>query len=119
MRQTTPAPGSRDAPYSPDAADFLDVAHRRTLTFRATGPVRIAENFTVEGEVTLGERSAPVTLDVEWGGVQELPGAGARHAGFSAVGTVDRLALGVGAAAPGLLSNSVEVELEIQLVEPA
>ncbi|WP_040795903.1 YceI family protein [Nocardia higoensis] len=100
-------------------ADFLDVANRPTLTFRATGPVRIAENFTVDGEVWLGERSTPVTLEVEWGGVQELPGAGARHAGFSAVGSVDRLALGVGAAAPGLLSNSVKVELEIQLVEPA
>ncbi|HLS79731.1 MAG TPA: YceI family protein [Nocardia sp.] len=101
------------------AADFLDVANRPTLTFRASGPVRIGEEFTVPGEVTIGERSTPVTLEVEWGGIQELPGTGVRHAGFSAVGTVDRLALGVGAAAPGLLGNTVKVELEIQLIEPA
>jgi len=100
-------------------ADFLDVEKRPTLTFRASAPVRIAETFTVAGEVSVGGRSAPVTLEVEWGGVQEFPGSDSRHAGFSATGTVDRLALGVGAPAPGFLSSAVKVELEIQLLEPA
>ncbi|MFC8048072.1 YceI family protein [Nocardia sp. NPDC057353] len=100
-------------------ADFLDVANRPTLTFRATAPVRIAESFTVEGEATFGDKTTPVTLEVEWGGVQQHPGDDKLHAGFSATGSIDRTALGVGPVAPGFLSSAVKIELEIQLVEPA
>lgn len=110
--------GNADRDAHVRAADFLDVANRPTLTFRPNGPVRIGETFTVEGVATLGDRSTPVTLDVEWGGLQTFPGGDARHAGFSATGSVDRLALGVGAPAPGFLSRTVQIELEIQLVEP-
>ncbi|MFI9509452.1 YceI family protein [Nocardia sp. NPDC052566] len=97
-------------------ADFLDVANRPTLTFRATGPVLIAEEFTVEGEATLGGITKPVTLEVEWGGVQEF--GDSRHAGFSATGTIKRTDFGVGGPVPGMLSDAVKVELEIQLIEP-
>ncbi|MFF0543077.1 YceI family protein [Nocardia thailandica] len=100
------------------AADFLDVAHRPTLTFRANGPVRVAETFTVAGEATLGDVTRPVTLDVEWGGLNDLPD-GSRHAGFSATGEIKRTDFGVGGPLPGLLSDAVKIELEIQLIEPA
>ncbi|GAA5041434.1 YceI family protein [Nocardia callitridis] len=100
-------------------ADFLDVENRPTLTFRANGPVALAESFEVEGTATLGSASTPVTLDVEWGGVQEFGPTGDRHAGFSATGTVKRTELGVGGPMPGMLSDAVKIELEIQLVEPA
>ncbi|MEV6134523.1 YceI family protein [Nocardia sp. NPDC051990] len=99
-------------------ADFLDVANRPTLSFRAVEPVLIAESFEVEGEATLGEITKPVTLDVEWGGVQEFAGTGDRHAGFSATGTIKRTEFGVGGPLPGMLSDAVKVELEIQLIEP-
>ncbi len=111
--------GNPDRDAHVRAADFLDVANRPTLTFRADSPVRVAETFTVAGVATLGERSTPVELEVEWGGVQEFPGTGNRHAGFSATGVIDRTALGVGPTAPGLLANSVRIELDIQLIEPA
>ncbi|WP_280398719.1 YceI family protein [Nocardia carnea] len=99
-------------------ADFLDVANRPVLSFRANEPVRIAEQFTVAGEATLGTRTAPVTLDVEWGGIGDFGPAGERHAGFSATGTIKRSDFAVGAALPGLLSDTVRIELEIQLIEP-
>ncbi|RJO79926.1 polyisoprenoid-binding protein [Nocardia panacis] len=99
-------------------ADFLDVANRPTLSFRAVEPVAIAETFTVAGEATLGAITKPVTLEVEWGGVQEFGATGQRHAGFSATGTIKRTDFGVGGPLPGLLSDAVKVELEIQLVEP-
>ncbi|KIA63172.1 YceI family protein [Nocardia vulneris] len=99
-------------------ADFLDVANRPTLSFRATAPVQIAESFEVEGEATLGGVTKPVTLDVEWGGVQEFGATGDNHAGFSATGTIKRTDFGVGGALPGMLSDKVNIELEIQLVEP-
>ncbi|MFQ6227554.1 YceI family protein [Nocardia sp. NPDC002869] len=41
-----------------------------------------------------------------------------RHAGFSATGTIKRTEFGVGGPLPGMLSDVVEVELEIQLIEP-
>ncbi len=99
-------------------ADFLDVANRPTLSFRAVEPVSIAESFEVQGEATLGGITKPVTLDVEWGGVQEFAGTGHRHAGFSATGTLERTDFGVGGPLPGILSNTVKIELEIQLIEP-
>ncbi|WP_067478223.1 YceI family protein [Nocardia amamiensis] len=99
-------------------ADFLDVANRPTLTFRATHPVVVAETFEVHGEATLGTVTKPVTLEVEWGGVQDYSPTGDRHAGFSAAGTIKRTDFGVGGPMPGMLSDTVKIELEIQLVEP-
>ncbi len=99
-------------------ADFLDVANRPTLTFRAVEPVRIAESFTVTGEATLGGVTRPITLDVEWGGIGDFGPGGERHAGFSATGTIKRTEFGVGGPLPGMLSDAVKIELEIQLIEP-
>ncbi|WP_067841160.1 YceI family protein [Nocardia lijiangensis] len=99
-------------------ADFLDVASRPTLTFRAPRPVLVADTFTVEGEATLGAVTKPVTLEVEWGGVQDFGPTGDRHAGFSATGTIKRTDFGVGGPMPGMLSDAVKIELEIQLIEP-
>ncbi|WP_327109815.1 YceI family protein [Nocardia sp. NBC_01730] len=99
-------------------ADFLDVANRPTLTFRTAHPVAVAETFEVEGEATLGTITKPVTLEVEWGGVQDFGPTGDRHAGFSATGTIKRTDFGVGGLMPGMLSDTVKIELEIQLIEP-
>ncbi|MBF6211055.1 YceI family protein [Nocardia puris] len=110
--------GNPDRDAHVRTADFLDVENRPTLTFRALGPVRVAETFTVDGEVTLGAITKPVRLDVEWGGVQAFGETGERHAGFSATGTIKRSDFGVGPSAPGFLGDAVAIELEIQLVEP-
>ncbi|MFB8278667.1 YceI family protein [Nocardia colli] len=110
--------GNADRDAHIRTADFLDAANRPTLTFRATEPVQIAESFEVEGEATLGGVTKPVTLDVEWGGVQEFGATGDRHAGFSATGTIKRTDFGVGGPLPGMLSDKVNIELEIQLIEP-
>ncbi|NUS93088.1 MAG: YceI family protein [Nocardia sp.] len=99
-------------------ADFLDVANRPTLTFRAAEPVRVADSFTVAGEATLGGVTRPVVLTAEWGGIGDFGPNGERHAGFSATGTIKRTDFGVGGPLPGMLSDSVAIELEIQLIEP-
>lgn len=110
--------GNADRDNHVRTADFLDVANRPTLSFRAVEPVQITESFEVEGEATLGGITKPVTLDVEWGGVQVFAGTGDRHAGFSATGSIKRTDFGVGGPLPGMLSDTVKVELEIQLIEP-
>lgn len=110
--------GNADRDNHVRTADFLDVANRPTLTFRAVEPVQVAESFVVEGEAALGGITKPVTLDVEWGGVQVFAGTGDRHAGFSATGAIKRTDFGVGGPLPGMLSDTVKIELEIQLIEP-
>jgi polyisoprenoid-binding protein YceI len=110
--------GNADRDAHVRTADFLDVASRPTLSFRATEPVPIAESFVVQGEATLGAVTKPVTLEVEWGGVQDFGPNGDRHAGFSATGTIKRTDFGVGGPLPGMLSDTVKIELEIQLIEP-
>ncbi|MGY4102414.1 YceI family protein [Nocardia sp. R16R-3T] len=110
--------GNADRDNHVRAADFLDAANRPTLSFRAVEPVLIAESFQVEGEATLGGITKPVTLDVEWGGIQEFAATGNRHAGFSATGSIKRTDFGVGAPMPGLLSDTVKIELDIELIEP-
>lgn len=110
--------GNADRDAHIRTADFLDVANRPTLTFRADHPVIVAETFEVQGQATLGAITKPVTLEVEWGGVQDFGPTGDRHAGFSATGTIKRTDFGVGGPLPGMLSDTVKIELEIQLVEP-
>lgn len=98
-------------------ADFLDIARRPTMTFRVHEPVRVAPSFTVTGDVTIGDVTAPLTLDVEWGGAAEFGPTGNRHSGFAAVGKIKRSVFGVGPQIPGL-GDAVAVELDIELVEP-
>lgn len=101
------------------SADLLDVEKRPTLHFKAIEPVQVAEEFEVVGEVTIGGVTKPVTLDVEWGGVQVHQGDGKRHAGFSATGTIKRTELDVAAGIPNaMISDKIAVELDIQLIEP-
>ncbi|NNH72211.1 YceI family protein [Nocardia uniformis] len=101
------------------AADLLDVANRPTLTFNALEPIRIDEDFEVTGEVTLGGVTRPVTLDVEWGGIQVFAQTGDNHIGFTATGTIKRTDFGVATAIPAaMISDKIAIELDIQLVEP-
>ncbi|GAB2685582.1 YceI family protein [Nocardia thraciensis] len=101
------------------SADLLDVEKRPTLHFKAVEPIQVAEDFEVTGEVTLGGVTKPITLDVEWGGVQEFQGDGKRHAGFSATGTLKRSEFEVAAGIPAaMLSDKIAIELDIQLIEP-
>ncbi len=100
------------------SADLLDVEKRPTLHFKVVEPVRVAEDFEVTGEVTLGGVTKPIALEVEWGGVQEAPD-NKRRAGFAATGTLKRSEFDVATAVPtAMLSDKIAIELDIQLIEP-
>ncbi|WP_153414591.1 YceI family protein [Nocardia macrotermitis] len=100
------------------SADLLDVEKRPTLHFKASEPVQVAEEFEVTGDVTLGGVTKPITLEVEWGGVQQH-GDGSNHAGFSATGSFKRSEFDVAPGLPNaMLSDKIAIELDIQLVEP-
>ncbi|RMI35297.1 YceI family protein [Nocardia stercoris] len=101
------------------AADILDVENKPTLTFTAHEPLRISEDFEVTGDVTIGGVTKPITLEVEWGGLQLAPATGDNHIGFSATGSIKRSDFEVATGLPNaVVSDKIVVELDIQLVEP-
>jgi polyisoprenoid-binding protein YceI len=111
--------GDRDAHLR--SADLLHIERRPTMTFRSTEITGSGTDWTVLGELTIGEVTGPLQLDVEFGGVEAFPG-GARHAGFEARGEMRRRDFGLDFAMPPgtakLLGDVVKIELDVQLVEP-
>jgi polyisoprenoid-binding protein YceI len=102
--------------------DIIDVTRRPTLTFRSTGVQAAESGYLVDGELTIGEVTRPVTLAVELGGVEDFVD-GSRHAGFEATAEVRRKDFGIDLALPpgikgAVLGDVVKVELDLQLIEP-
>ncbi|MFF9452229.1 YceI family protein [Streptomyces flaveolus] len=100
------------------SADLLDVEKRPTMTYRSTRVSGEGEDWVMEGELTIGEVTRPVTLAVEFGGLVDVPMDGSRHAGFEATGEIRRSEFGLDFA-PGLLGEVVKIQLDMQFVEPA
>ena len=101
------------------APDMVDLAARPTLTFRSNAITGAGEAWELHGDLTIGEVTRPVTLDVELGGLQEFPG-GPRHAGFEATTQIRRQDFGLIPAVPSaMLGDVIKVELDLQLLEPA
>jgi polyisoprenoid-binding protein YceI len=119
--------GDRDAHLR--SADFLDVEHHPTITFRSTGVAgahaREGDQFQLTGDLTIRGTVIPVKLDATFAGVGKDPW-GKERAGFSARTEVDRREWGIKwnqALETGgvLVGHSVRIEVEAQAVkqEPA
>jgi len=102
------------------APDMLDVERRPTLTFRSTGVELSGEEATLVGDLTIGEVTRPVTLQVEFGGLEPSAVDGKSHAGFEATGEIRRSDFGL-RFGPGdaMLGDVVKIQLDVQFVEPA
>ncbi|MFE7411881.1 YceI family protein [Streptomyces laurentii] len=109
--------GNADRDAHVRAADLLDVEKRPTMTFRSTRITGAGEDWTMDGDLTIGDVTRPVAFAVEFGGVVDVPVDGSRHAGFEATGEFRRSAFGLDFA-PGLLGDVIKVSLEVQFVEP-
>jgi polyisoprenoid-binding protein YceI len=102
------------------SADFFDVEHHPTATFRS-GEVRWqAGRGTVRGELTVKGVARQVTLEVDYLGHVRDPW-GADRAVFSARGAVDRedwgLTWNVALEAGGVLvSREIRLEIEVETV---
>jgi polyisoprenoid-binding protein YceI len=105
------------------SADFLDVEHFPSITFRST-KVRTPGGgaYFVDGELTIHGVTRPVTLDMEVNGFTPDPRGGMR-AGFSASTEINRLDFGVsyngpipGAKNAMVLSDKVSISLEVEAV---
>jgi polyisoprenoid-binding protein YceI len=101
---------------------MLDVERRPTKAFRTTSITGAGSDWTLVGDLTIGDVTRPIALDVELGGIQDFPGQG-RHAGFEATGELRRSDFGLDLGLPpgvggALLSDVVKIELDLQLLEP-
>lgn len=111
--------GNADRDAHVCASDLLDVAKRPTMTYRSTRVWGEGEDWTMEGELTIGDVTRPVTLAVEFGGLGAMSAGGdGRHAGFEATGEIRRSEFGLDFA-PGLLGEVVKIQLDMQFVEPS
>jgi polyisoprenoid-binding protein YceI len=97
----------------------LDVERHPTMTFRSTGISGEGAEWTLDGYLTIGEVTRPMSLDVEFGGIADSFD-GTRHAGFEARGELRRKDFGLsfGTADP-LIGQVVKLELDLELIEPA
>jgi polyisoprenoid-binding protein YceI len=98
------------------SGDFFDAESRPEMLFASTS----ASETSLQGGLTIGGVTKPVTLDVEFHGVA-VDGYETTRAGFSASGTIRRSDWGIDFNAPlgvdgVLVSDKVALEFEIQLV---
>lgn len=111
--------GNRDRDAHLQAEDMFDVARRPTMAFRSTAVVPDGDDWRLEGELTIGDVTRPLTLDVELGGLEVHPLDGRQHAGFEATGEVRRSEFGIAPGMPAaMLGDVVKVQLDVQLVAP-
>lgn len=98
--------------------DLVDVATRPTMTYRSTSIVESGNDYRVEGELTIGDVTRPVGLDLGFGGIEEFFD-GRRHAGFEATTQIRRTDFGIGPdLPPGVLGDVIRIVLDLQLMEP-
>lgn len=98
--------------------DIVDVASRPTLTYRSTVISGSGTDYQVDGELTIGDVTRPVGLDLEFGGIEEFFD-GRRHAGFEARGQIRRTDFGIDLdLPPGVLGDVIKIDIDVQLLEP-
>ena len=102
--------------------DIVDVSLRPTIVFRSTRVTEAGDDYAVDGNLTIGGITHPVTLDVELGGLETFPG-GPRHAGFEATAQFRRKDFDIDVALPPgvssvALGDVIKIEIDLQLLEP-
>jgi polyisoprenoid-binding protein YceI len=98
--------------------ELLDVATRPTMSYRSTRLRGEGTTWIIDGDLTIGDVTGPLTLTVELGGVEAFFD-GSRHAGFEATGEIRRRDFGLGFGALGaMLGDVVKIDLDLEFVEP-
>jgi polyisoprenoid-binding protein YceI len=102
--------------------DFFDAEQFPKLTFKSTSFEKESEGeYTLTGEMTLHGVTKPVTLNVEYGGLQKDPWGNIKS-GFSATGKINRedfgLTYNAALEAGGvMLGKEVKLDIELQFVK--
>ncbi len=105
-------------------ADFFDVENHKELTFKSTSVIKIdAENYKLNGILTIKGINKEISLDLEFGGINKDPW-GNQKAGFSVNGKINRKDWELNWNAPletggFLVSEEVTLMAEVQFVKQA
>ena len=105
------------------SADFFDLASHPSITFTSTSVTGSDEEYELAGDLSINGVTRPVTLAVEFYGVDTHPVDGRVRSGFAATTEIRRgdygitfnLPLGAGRLA---LSDKVKIELDLQFIAP-
>jgi polyisoprenoid-binding protein YceI len=105
--------------------DFFDVQNHPLITFKSMKVNKAGKNYRVSGDLTMRGVTKPVTLEVEFFGVREIPsgdGKSEMRAGLSAKTVLNRHDFGVNWDAPAgegasMAGEEVEVTINIELVK--
>lgn len=106
------------------STDFFSTAAHPTMRFASRKISGDGADWQLDGLLTLNGVTHPVTLDVEFNGLEVFPGTSSRHAGFSASGTIKRSDFGIDfgmlplSADKLALGDEVKIELDLEFVEP-
>ncbi len=104
--------------------DFFSTERHPTMRFVSAHISGADDELQLRGLLTLNGLTRPVTLDVEFHGVQEMPGQNTRRVGFSAAGSLKRSEFGIdfGMMPLGIdklaLADDVKIELDLEFIEP-
>jgi polyisoprenoid-binding protein YceI len=106
------------------SADFLDVESYPKITFRSTSAEQVdADTYTMVGDLTIKDRSHPVTLELDFQGSSTDPFGNVR-AGFEGRTTINRkdwgLTWNVAIEGGGILvGEKVKLELDVSAIKRA
>jgi polyisoprenoid-binding protein YceI len=105
------------------SADFFEVDRYPTATFRSTGVRANGDKYVLDGEFTLKGVTKPISLDVEFNGVNPGMGQG-EVAGFEASVVLNRKDFGIDIDLPletggTVVGDKVTITLEIEALKQA
>lgn len=105
------------------SADFFNGEENKHLKFSGTKYEGIGQDAKLTGQLTIGNVTKTITLDVEYGGII-VDGYGQTKAGFTVTGKISRKEFGltwsaVTEAGNIVVSDDVRINAEIQLIKQA
>ncbi len=100
------------------SATFFDVEQHPTMLFRSTTVGAQGDSYWLGGDLTIGNVTRPLTVDVSFHGLAQSRVDRSLRASFVATGEVRRREFGVDAAR-FLVGDKVEFELDVQFVAAA
>lgn len=115
--------GNPDRDAHVKAADFFDVEKYPTASFRSTGVQAKGDDYVLDGEFTLKGVTKPITLALEFNGVNPGMGHG-EVAGFEASVVLNRKDFGIDIDMPletggAVVGDKVTITLEIEALKQA
>lgn len=106
------------------STDFFSVERHPEMRFTSSGIAGGGEAWELAGDLTLNGVTRPLTLAVEFNGMERHPRDQRLRAGFTATGMLRRSAFGIEFGLLPLggdkltLGDEVKIEIDIQFVEP-